>query len=256
MGQVHPDTDVRDAGTAAEERINKWRVALVFRDDLYRAVRAFAETGEATGLSGERKRLLDHWLRDFRRAGHELEPDARAELERLRTRLVELEVSFQRNINEYRDGIEVTREQLDGLPDSYIERLSPGEKPGTYRVSLDYPELYPFLEQARDRGLREELFHKHWNRAVDANRPAGRRRTRRSAHRVGPALLRRAAAPDRLRGRPGGGQRVPATRLGHGGHVRDHQRGLWARVSGGGRATRLARSGPPLRGARPLNRRV
>ena len=171
MGQVHPDADVRDAGTAAEERINKWRVALVFRDDLYRAVRGFAETDEATGISGERKRLLEHWLRDFRRAGHELEPDARAELERLRTRLVELEVSFQRNINEYRDGIEVTREQLGGMPDSYVERLSPGEKPGTYRVSLDYPELYPFLEQARDRGLREELFHKHWNRAVEANRP-------------------------------------------------------------------------------------
>ena len=171
MGQVHTDAGVRDAGQAAEERINKWRVALVFRDDLYRAVRAFASTPEASALDGEPRRLLDFWLRDFRRAGHELDPEARAELERLRNRLVELEVAFQRNVNEYRDGIEITREQLTGLPDDYVERLSTGDAPGTYRVSLDYPQLNPFLEQAHDRGLRETLYRKHWNRAVDSNRP-------------------------------------------------------------------------------------
>ena len=124
-----------------------------------------------TALEGERARLLEHWLRDFRRAGHELGADERAELERLRTRLVEVEVAFQRNLNEYRDGIDVTREQLAGLPDAYVERLSPGEREGTYRVSLDYPEVNPFLEQAHDRDLRRELFHKNWNKAVAANRP-------------------------------------------------------------------------------------
>jgi oligopeptidase A len=171
LGQVHTDKAVRDAGNEAEERINKWRVAVAFRTDLYEAVRAFAATDDAKGLTGERKRLLEHWLRDFRRAGHELSAEDRAELERLRTRLVEVEVAFQRNVNEYRDGIDVTREQLAGLPDSYIERLSAGETPGTFRVSLDYPELNPFLDQARDRDLRRELFNKNWNRAVDENRP-------------------------------------------------------------------------------------
>jgi oligopeptidase A len=171
MGQVHTDSAVRDAGNEAEERLNKWRVAVVFRSDLYDAVRAFADTDEARALEGERARLLEHWLRDFRRAGHELGPDERAELERLRTRLVEVEVAFQRNLNEYRDGIDVTREQLAGLPDAYVERLSPGEREGTYRVSLDYPEVNPFLEQAQDRDLRRELFLKNWSKAVAANRP-------------------------------------------------------------------------------------
>ena len=32
MGQVHTDPAVRDAGNEAEERINKWRVAVAFRD--------------------------------------------------------------------------------------------------------------------------------------------------------------------------------------------------------------------------------
>ncbi len=171
MGHVHPDATVRDAANEAEERIDKWRVATVFRSDLYEAVRAFAATDEARSLEGERARLLEHWLRDFRRAGHELAAADRAELERLRTRLVEVEVAFQRNLNEYRDGIDVTRGQLAGLPDEYVERLSPGERDGTYRVSLDYPEVNPFLEQAHDRDLRLELFTRNWNKAVEANRP-------------------------------------------------------------------------------------
>jgi thimet oligopeptidase len=171
LGQAHTDAAVRDAGVEAEERLNKWRVALVFNRPLYEAVAAYAETREARELRGERARLLAHWLRDFRRAGHELDDDARTALADLRNRLVELEVAFQRNINEYRDGIDVTRAELDGLPDSYVERLSPGERPGTFRVSLDYPEVNPFLEQARDRNLRRELFGKHWSRAVAKNRP-------------------------------------------------------------------------------------
>ena len=170
MGQVHNDEAVRDAGMEAEERINKWRVGLPFRPDLYRAVHAFSETDEAAALEGERARLLAHWLRDFRRAGQELSEDDRAELERVRNRLVEVEVEFQRNVNDYRDGIDVTREQLAGLPDAYIERLSPGETDGTYRVTLDYPQLNPFLEQAKDRDLRRRLFEKHWSRAVGVNR--------------------------------------------------------------------------------------
>src|SRR5687767_10915866 len=91
LGQVHTDEAVRDAGTEAEERLDKWRIATVFRSDLYEAVRAFAATEEARTLEGERARLLEHWLRDFRRAGHELAQADRDELERLRTRLVEVE---------------------------------------------------------------------------------------------------------------------------------------------------------------------
>jgi len=171
LAQVHPDAAVRDAGHAGNERLTKWRVAVAFREDLYLAVAAFAATPEAAQLSGERRLLLDHWLRDFRRAGFELSAPERAELEALRNRLVELEVAFQRNINDSNDAIEVTREQLDGLPDAYVERLSPGEQPGTYRVSLDYPEVNPFMAQATNRPLRERLFRMAWNQAADVNRP-------------------------------------------------------------------------------------
>lgn len=171
LARVHPDEDVRDAGSAAEERLSKWEVGLSGRRDLFEALSAYAETDEADTLQGERRRALEHALRDFRRAGTHLPEQRRAEVERLRNRLVELEVAFQRNVDEYDDGIEITRDELDGLSDDFIEGLSPGREPGTYRVSLDYPERFPFLQQATSRERRRELMLKADTIAVEDNRP-------------------------------------------------------------------------------------
>ena len=45
LGRVHPDKAVRDAGQAAEEKLQKWNSDLVFRRDLYEAMKQVAETG-------------------------------------------------------------------------------------------------------------------------------------------------------------------------------------------------------------------
>jgi len=171
MARVHPEAAVRDAGQAAEEKLTKWQVELPFRTELAKAVRDYGATDEAGTLIGERRRLLDHWLRDFRRAGHDAPAEQRDEVQRLRQRLVELEVLFQRNVDEYDDALELTREELVGLDDDYIARLTPGRREATYRVSLDYPEVFPFLDQAERRDLRQQLEHKLLNRAARANRP-------------------------------------------------------------------------------------
>src|SRR5207253_1772324 len=44
MGYVHMASEVRDRANAAEERLAKWRVELPFREDLYRALKAFSES--------------------------------------------------------------------------------------------------------------------------------------------------------------------------------------------------------------------
>jgi thimet oligopeptidase len=171
MARVHPHAEVRDAGQAAEERLTKWRVGVTFRDDLYAALRDYAATLEAAGLAGEPRRYLDRWLADMLRAGHELPAGDRAEIERLRGRLVEIEVAFQRNIDDADDGLDMTRDELDGLSAGYIERLPPGAAPDTYHVSLDYPSVFPFLGEARRRDLRREMERRLLDRAASANRP-------------------------------------------------------------------------------------
>jgi Zn-dependent oligopeptidase len=170
LGRAHPDDDVRHAATAADERMQKFVTELDFRSDLYEAVKAYAATDEAKALTGERARLVDFSLRDFRRAGHELSEEQRGKLQALKERLVELQIAFERNIDEYRDHIEVTASELDGLPDSYIEGLKPGGTDGTYKVSLDYPEYFPFMRQSHARDRRQELEFKNYTSSPD-NKP-------------------------------------------------------------------------------------
>lgn len=171
MGYVHTEKEVRDAGNAAEERIQKWAVELVFRPDFYRAIKSYSESPEAAGLSGERRRMLEFLLRDLRKAGHELDDDSRAEVKKLTERLVELGVLFQRNIDEHQDHLVVTRDDLEGMPKSYIEGLEAGDTEGTLKVTMAYPDVVPFMENSPRRDLREELSRKFNSRAVEPNRP-------------------------------------------------------------------------------------
>lgn len=171
MAYVSADDALRGAAREWDEKLDKYMVGLSFREDLYAAIRAFAGTAEAAGLSGEDARWLEHELRDYRRNGFDLPAEQRQRVRRLFDELVELDVQFRKNIDEYEDGIVVTREQLTGLPDAWVENLAKVDEAGVtkYRVSLDYPEIQPFMANSPDQGLRRELFEKDQRKGGAAN---------------------------------------------------------------------------------------
>jgi thimet oligopeptidase len=170
MGYVHTDKEVRSAAKAGEEKISKWASDIFFRDDLNAAIQEYAETEEAQNIEDEHKRLLEHVLRDLRRAGHELDPESRAKVNALTQREIELGVRFQQNIDEWDDWILASREDLEGMPDSWIEGLDVDEETGEYKVTIAYPHLIPFLENSPRRDLREQLRFKFNTVAVEENR--------------------------------------------------------------------------------------
>jgi thimet oligopeptidase len=174
LGYVHPDAALRDVAIEQEQRLDTYSTALGFREGIYRAVNAYAERPEAAAaLEPVDARFLERTLRDYRRNGFGLPAERRARVQELKERLVTLGTRFRRNIDEYEDALLLTREQLEGMPESYVERLQVTETADgpRYRVSLDYPEMYPFLEGARDESLRRELFLKNHNKAAEVNAP-------------------------------------------------------------------------------------
>ena len=171
LARVHPDKAVQAEAVKQEEILQKWSTDLVFRRDLFEKVAEFAASAEADQLAPTRRRLVEHWMRDFRRAGHELDEATRTALQAKQQRLIELQVAFSKNLDEYEDFIDVTAEQLEGTSDAYRSRLAAGAEPGTYRITMAYPDYVPFMEQGKDRELRRRLQHKFWNQAVVANRP-------------------------------------------------------------------------------------
>ncbi|HKS90524.1 MAG TPA: M3 family metallopeptidase [Tepidiformaceae bacterium] len=162
MAYVHSDEAMRAAAHEWEQKLDTYSIGLAFREDLYEATRAFAATDEAKALMGEDARLLDRELRDYRRNGFELPKEQRDHIRELFDRLVALGVDFRKAIDEWDDGIVVGREELAGLPDSYIDGLTTVDEGGEtrYRVSLDYPDIFPFMANAESAERRRELFEK------------------------------------------------------------------------------------------------
>ncbi len=171
LSQVSADESLRAVAHQEEERLNVFAAGIGFRADIDRALRAYASRAELEALPDDARRLLEFALRDYRRNGLDLDERTRDELQALQERLVGLGIQFRKQIDDYEDHIELSRSELDGLPDAYIDRLRTVEVDGAtrYRVGLDYPELHPFLESAHDGERRRELFHKNHNKAADTN---------------------------------------------------------------------------------------
>ncbi len=171
MSYVSDDEAVREVAREWDQRLSKYGVELGFREDLYAAVREFAATDEAAALQGEEKRLLERSLLDYRRNGFELPREQRERVQQLMNRLVELGTEFRKAIDTWDDAIVVSRADLAGMPDRWIDGLKTVEEDGQtkYRVSLDYPEIVPFMDNADSGHWRRELFLKNQNKGGAAN---------------------------------------------------------------------------------------
>lgn len=155
---IGPNRAVREAANKAMDKISKALVDIEYDEGIYRAVKEYEAKKEK--LTGEDQKLFKDMRRDYGRMGFELDPKSRGRLKKNLKKLSQLETAFAKNINEYRDYIRVAPAELAGLPDNYINRLRKDSR-GYYLVSLEYPEFFPFMENASNARKRKELAHKH-----------------------------------------------------------------------------------------------
>ena len=132
LSETHPDKVMRDTAREEISKFENWGIALAYREDIYRVLKAYADTKPA--LDAQQQRLLDFTMRDFRRAGLGLPVAERKVVEERQKDLAELVQQFQVNINEARAPLDFTAEELAGMPPSFLG--SPGVKQpdGRYRV--------------------------------------------------------------------------------------------------------------------------
>lgn len=91
----------------------------VAREDIYEALLDVEAAGGK--LNAEEQRLLDRMIRDRKRNGLGLPKDKRDELLALQTKIMGLEVDFQRACNEEKGSLLFTKEELEGVPEAVLE---------------------------------------------------------------------------------------------------------------------------------------
>jgi len=167
--ESNTDPKVRDAAENAVKIFQDWAVGIDYREDVYKALKAFADTKPK--LSGEDKKLFDETMRDYRRAGLALPPDRRKEVEDLRKQLAKLGTDFDTNIVNAKVPVVFTKAELDGVPDSFFS--SPGVKTGDDAYTVTSNVTWQFVtveENAKSEATRKKLYVIHDSLAKDTNR--------------------------------------------------------------------------------------
>src|SRR5947207_9681681 len=166
--ETNTNAAMRTAAENAVKAFQDWVVGIDYREDVYKAIKAFADTHPK--LSGEDEKLLNETLRDYRRAGLELPPDQRKEVEQLRKELSKLGTDFDTNIVSASAPVIFTKADLDGLPESFF--VSPGVKTGddAYTVMANVTWQYNTVEEnAKSEATRKQLYLVRETLAKDKN---------------------------------------------------------------------------------------
>lgn len=161
---------MRDAATEAVKKLQDWAVGLDYREDVYRAVKAYADSKPA--LKGEDARMLEETMRDYRRAGLALPKAERDVVEKLRKELVAVGTDFQTHIADTKKALKFTKAELAGVPDSVLG--APGVKTGddeyTILVNVTWQYL-GVLENAKSEAVRQRVTTEQHKLAMAENTP-------------------------------------------------------------------------------------
>lgn len=166
LSYVSTDKQFRDAANDLQMQISQYMVDVATRRDVYKAIREYTDTNPR--LDPVQAKLVKEMLIGFKNSGMDLNDADLEKFKALNKEKAEYIIKFDKNIQEYKDPLAVTQEQLRGLGEDYIKKLSKTDD-GKYLVTLDYPDYVPFMQNADDEQARKELEFKFNRRGGQEN---------------------------------------------------------------------------------------
>jgi thimet oligopeptidase len=159
---------VRDTATDALKELEEWMVGLDYREDVYKALKAYADTKPK--LKGEDAKLLFETMRDYRRAGLELPKPRRDEVEAMRKELSRLTTDFESNVTRAEKAVKFTKADLEGVPADFLDQIKTGADEYTVMVNVTWHYL-SVMDNGKREETRKKVLVEHDNLARAENIP-------------------------------------------------------------------------------------
>lgn len=166
--QTSTNAAMRDAATDGLKQLEAWMVGLDYREDVYRALKAYADTNPK--LAGEDAKLFSETMRDYRRAGLALPKAERDEVERLRKELAALSTDFENNVTKATKAVKFTKAELEGVPDDFLKQIKTGDDEYTVMANVTWQYL-ALMDNAKREETRKRFLVEHDNLAREENIP-------------------------------------------------------------------------------------
>ena len=150
--------------------------SVLMNSKLFKRIEHVYQQKSNLNLNTEQKMLLDKTRKDFVRGGAKLSDSDKIKLKEINAKLSVLSLQFGDNVLADNNAFElfITDEKnLDGLPESVVDRASEvakklGKSEG-WVFTLNKPSLIPFLQYAKNRELRKEMYLAYYQRANNSN---------------------------------------------------------------------------------------
>jgi len=172
LESVATTAELRAAHNAVQPKVSAFYSGILLHEGLWKAVQAFAATGEGKALTGPRQRFLTKTMQDFRRHGAELDAAGKKRLEELDVELSRLTMKFGENVLDATNEFElvITEEsKLAGLPPSALSAArASAESKGVkgWRFTLQAPSYLAVMTYLDDRAMREKFYRAYGTRAT------------------------------------------------------------------------------------------
>jgi len=168
---MSPDTPLREAAQKKIIEIKKFITDNISNNvRLYQAFQAYVEgNAKKEQLTREQTYFLSETMKDYKRAGLNLPEEKLNEVRKLKNKLNELKLAFEQNIAKDDKKVFVTRAELAGLDDDFINAL-PKADDGMYILGLDYPTYFNVRENCTVESTRKKMFKAFGTRGYPKNK--------------------------------------------------------------------------------------
>ncbi|MGQ0553750.1 MAG: M3 family metallopeptidase [Planctomycetota bacterium] len=168
--QVHPERAVRERAALCEQDLSRFGTELSLDQAAWRRLAALDLKSAPAQADPVARRLVEHALRDYRRAGVDRDEATRQRVRALREELVEIGQEFSRNIAQDVRSIRLAegRAGLEGLPEDWIAGHAPGPD-GAVTVTTNPTDYLPFMKYARSSQHRQALYRAYHTRGAPQN---------------------------------------------------------------------------------------
>jgi metallopeptidase MepB len=156
---VSTDQALRDASTEAEKLLDEWDIESGMREDIFKLVDAVLNRKDK--LDPESQRLLEKSRKAYINNGLSLPAGPKRDrFKEIKKELSDIQIRFQKNLNEENGGIWFKPDELDGVAQDLIDgfQKGEGEHAGQVWVTFKYPDLFPTLKYATIPETRKKLF--------------------------------------------------------------------------------------------------
>jgi thimet oligopeptidase len=165
LSEVHSEESIRDAARGCEQEVSRFASEL----SLHRGVYECLASVDTTASDAATRRFHEQTLRDYRRAGVNLDEVTRARLQDIEAELTKLGQRFSKAISEDVRIVEIRDpSQLAGLPQDFLDS-HPADEHGRIHITTDTPDVNPVMTYASNDELRHELYVKYRSRGDAEN---------------------------------------------------------------------------------------